>query len=135
MSNRKRISLALVALLALMAILWGVYTIAKPQSSLGEKAYSLTVTNDLGEITEYQARTDAAYVGEALRELNGTQGFTMEGTDSEFGYFLTQVNGLLADYATNGAYWAFYLNGAYANFGIDAQPLTDGDAIELRFEQ
>ena len=41
------------------------------------------------------------------------------------------VNGILADYNTNGAYWAFYLGDEYCNYGIDQQPVQDGESYRI----
>lgn len=41
------------------------------------------------------------------------------------------VNGVFADYVKDGAYWAIYVDGAYGNYGIDAQPLEDGHTYQL----
>ena len=44
------------------------------------------------------------------------------------------VNGITADYDTDGVYWAFYVNGEYASTGVDSTPITQGDAYSLKVE-
>ena len=35
------------------------------------------------------------------------------------------VNGITADYDTDGKYWAFYINGEYATTGVDATEIDE----------
>ena len=44
------------------------------------------------------------------------------------------VNGITAEYETDGTYWAFYVNGEYCNYGISSQPVEDGDAFQIVYE-
>ena len=41
------------------------------------------------------------------------------------------VNGVKADYTADGAYWAFFVNGEYCNYGIEEQPVLDGDVFSI----
>jgi len=43
------------------------------------------------------------------------------------------INGLRADYTADKAYWSFYINGEYCNFGIDQQPIADGDQFKIEY--
>lgn len=134
-TKKRNAIISAIVFLALMITLLTVYFLNAPKTMEGEKNYTLIVVDDLGVETEYQETTDAVYVGDALRALSETQAFTFDGSEGEFGFFLTEVNGLIADYDVNGAYWAFYLNDAYGSLGIDQQPLTEGDNIQLRYER
>jgi len=49
-----------------------------------------------------------------------------------FGSFISGINGNLQQ---GGNYWAMYINGAYANFGIDYQQLNAGDKISFVYTQ
>ena len=31
----------------------------------------------------------------------------------------------------DGAHWSFYVNGEYCNYGIDTQPVADGDVFSI----
>ena len=33
------------------------------------------------------------------------------------------------------AYWGFYINGEYCSYGIDSQPVSDGDIFEIVYEE
>ncbi|MDD5953930.1 MAG: DUF4430 domain-containing protein [Firmicutes bacterium] len=39
---------------------------------------------------------------------------------------MTTVNGITADWDTEKAYWAFYIDGEYAQTGVDATEITAG---------
>lgn len=133
--NIKKIVAAIAFFAVFIAAFWGIHTAFSPKTEQGTKAFSLIVTDDGGKKTEYDYASDAEFVGEALKEMEKDSGFTMEGEDSEYGFFISGINGIVADYDKDGAYWAFYINGEYAALGIDKQPLTDGDQIELRYEK
>ena len=44
------------------------------------------------------------------------------------------VNGITADYDTDGVYWAFYVNDEYATSGVDVTEITEGDSYALKVE-
>ena len=95
----------------------------------GSTQFSLTVTDKDGNETQFEIHTDKETVGEALLELN-----LIAGDESEYGLFVKTVNGITADYDTDGVYWAFYVNGEYASAGVDATPVTEGDSYALKVE-
>ena len=53
----------------------------------------------------------------------------------DYGLYIEKVNGLEADYNKDGAYWALYMNGEYAQNGIDTQPVRNKDEITLSYEK
>lgn len=92
----------------------------------GEKHITLTVTYEDETSQEYAIDTTAQYLKEAIEgevELGGS--------DSEYGFYLESVNGVTADYDADGAYWAIYVNDEYGMYGLDTQPVTDGDHYAL----
>lgn len=80
----------------------------------GNTAFNFSVVDKDGIQTDFFVKTDKTIVGEALLE-NGL----IEGEDSEYGLYVKTVNGITLDYNTDGKYWAFYVNGAYATSGVD----------------
>ena len=81
---------------------------------LGEGSVKFTFMVDAdGNETNFVVSTDKETVGDALLELN-----LIEGDDSEYGLYVKTVNGITADYDTDGTYWAFYVNGEYASTGV-----------------
>ena len=95
-----------------------------------EKSITLTVTYEDGSSDEYIIETDAEHLKEAA-EL----AVTLEGEESDYGFTVTAVNGVEADFTDgSNAYWAIYVNGEYGMYAIDAQPIADGDQFALVYE-
>ena len=59
--------------------------------------------------------------GEALLD-NGL----IAGDESDYGLYVKTVNGTTLDYDADKMYWAFYVDGAYAEKGVDATEIVDG---------
>lgn len=97
----------------------------------GSKNIIIEVKDSEGNVTTYEVTTDAEFLRQAMDEA---EGLTYEGTDSEYGMMVEVVNGEQAIYAEDNAYWAFYVNGEYGNYGIDSQPVTDGDTYSIVYE-
>lgn len=68
-------------------------------------------------------------MGQALLELE-----LIAGDDSEYGLYVKTVNGITADYDTDGKYWAFYIDEEYAASGVDTTPVTDGSSYAFKIE-
>ncbi|MCR5468697.1 MAG: DUF4430 domain-containing protein [Lachnospiraceae bacterium] len=96
------------------------------------KQVTLEVVDNEGTSTSYEVSTDAEYLSEVFNEIGD---LTVEGYDSDYGFYITTVNGLEANYDTDGAYWAIYVNGEYGMYGADTQPVADGDTYSLKYEQ
>lgn len=96
----------------------------------GSVKFGFVVVDGDGNETDYVIHTDAKTVGDALLEQH-----LIEGDDSEYGLYVKTVNGVTADYDTDGTYWAFYINDEYASTGVDATPVTDGDTYMFRVEK
>lgn len=134
MKKSTKIVLAVVAAIVVVCGLIGVYAAFGPKATQGAKAYTLEVVDNNGNSKTYEARTDAEYLRQALEELSETSDFSLEGDESDYGLYITTVNGVTADYAADGAYWSIYVNGEYGMNGVDTQPVTDGDAYKLVYE-
>lgn len=94
----------------------------------GEKHLGLLVTAEDKTIV-FNIYSDAETVGEALTE-NGL----VEGTEGQFGLYISHVNGIKAVYEEDGAYWGFLdRDGNLMSTGVDMTELHDGDVYELRY--
>ena len=133
-SDRKKIIIGAVILIVLLAAFAVIYAVFGPKAAQGSKEYILKVVDDNGETTEYTGHTDAEYLRGALEELEKADELTIEGEESDYGLFIDTVNGVTADYSKDKAYWALYVNGEYGNYGVDSQPVTDGDIYSLVYE-
>lgn len=126
--SNKKLWIGIAALVVVIAALIGIYFAFGAKPSAGSKALTIEVINDEGTSTMYETKTDAEYLRQAMEE---TEGLTFSGTDSEYGLMVDTVNGLRADYVQDNAYWSFYVNEEYCNYGVDAQPVNDGDAFRI----
>jgi flagellar biosynthesis/type III secretory pathway M-ring protein FliF/YscJ len=129
--SSKKLLAAAVVLIAIIAVFAAAYVNFRPKAQAGAKAITLTVVDNQGKETAYEARTDKEYLGEVFDEIDG---LTVEGTESTYGLYIETVNGLAADYDTDGAYWSLYVNGEYGSNSADSQPITDGDAYTIKYE-
>ncbi|MGN0479348.1 MAG: DUF4430 domain-containing protein [Hominenteromicrobium sp.] len=95
------------------------------KSEAGGKAYTLTVVDAEGNETVHELTTDEEMLGAAL--LN--EGL-IEGSESEYGLFVTKVDGIEADSA-NEEWWCLTKGGEMVMTGVDSTPVEDGDAFEF----
>ena len=130
--KNKKIWIALIAFVAVIALLAGAYMMFRPQEQEGSKSVTLTVVNKDGKEKEYQIKTDAKYLQEAMDDAK-EEGLTYSGEESEYGLMVDTVNGEKAVFEEDGAYWGFSVNGEYCNYGISEQPVADGDAFEIAY--
>lgn len=131
MKNKKQILGAgiLVVLLAVFAIAYGAFH-EKPVE--GTKEITIEVINQADESKEYELKTDAKFLREAMEE---TEDLTFSGQEGEYGMMVEVVNGESAVYDKDKAYWSFMVNGEICNNGIDTQPVEDGDAFQIVYTE
>lgn len=131
-NNKKalKIALGVGALVVLVAVFALVYNQFSAKPTAGAKAISIEVVDDTAASTTYEINTDAEFLRQAMEEAEA-EGLTFSGAESEYGMMVDTVNGIRADYTLDGAYWSFYVNDEYCNYGIDTQPVTDGDDFSI----
>ena len=129
MKKTNKVFLALIPV-AIIAILAVVFIVFKPGTTSGSKKVEINVVNDKGETSSYSVKTDAEYLRQAMEE---TSGLEFSGEESEYGMMVIVVNGVTADYNVDQSYWAFYVNDEYCNYGIDEQPVADGDVFKIEY--
>ena len=88
--------------------------------------FYFTVKNTDGTVTKFIIHTDKTTVGAALLELG-----LIAGDQSDWGLMVTTVNGITADWDTEQAYWAFYINGEYAQTGVDSTDVVADAVYEM----
>lgn len=128
--SRGKLIAGICALVVLVGLFITMFAIFGPKTTEGSKNVTLSVINETGETTSYAAKTDALVLQELMEELK-SDGFSYSGTESEYGLMIDTVNGVRADYTLDGAYWSFYVNDAYCNYGISEQPVNDGDSFSI----
>ena len=124
----KKKILGLFAILVLICGFVFAYTTFKPETATGSKSITITVVNSKKEEKVYNHKTDALYLKEVMDEIDD---LTYSGTDGQYGLMVEIVNGESAVYDKDKAYWSFYVNKEYCNYGIAEQPVNDNDAFEI----
>ena len=92
----------------------------------GARSFTLEITDADGKTITATVNSDEKTLGAALSKLNVIQG--------ENGLYTT-VNGVTYDYNADHAYWAFYVNGEYAQVGMDDTEIVDGTVYKLAVEK
>ncbi len=130
MKNKKNIWLFALVLAA--CVLFGIWFLNRPKPMSGAKAIVIEVQDREGDVKSFQGRTDAEYLSGAMDDFSAV-GFQYEAIDGEWGAYVTSVNGMTAE-EKDSAYWAIYVNGEYGMYGIDQQPVSDGDTYRFAYE-
>ena len=129
--NKKKIIMGLVAFVAVIAAFIAIYFNFREKPVEGTKEVVIKVVDNNKETTTYELKTDAKYLKEAMDEAEGLK---YSGTEGQYGLMIDTVNGIRADYTLDGAYWSFYVNDQYCNYGISEQPIEDGDVFSIVYE-
>ena len=129
--TNKKALIGAAALIAVIAVLAVVFFVFREKPVQGQKSVTIEVIDNTQSSTVYEVHTDAEYLRQAMEEAKGLEFF---GTESEYGLMVETINGVTPDYNVDGAYWSFYVNGAYCKYGIDSQPVEDGDAFVIKYE-
>ena len=93
----------------------------------GEKTVEMTVTAEDKSIV-ITVKTDAETVGDMLRETS-----IATGSEGDYGLFVDTVNGIKADWDTDGTYWGFYVDGEYSSVGVDSVDIPTDGALNIDF--
>lgn len=96
----------------------------------GKTKFPLTLTYEDGTEEYFTVHTDKSTVGEALLDF----GF-MQGEQQDYGIMITAINGHPVDFDAKGTYWAFYVDGKYANAGADSTPIEAGKDYAFKIEK
>ncbi len=91
------------------------------------KSFTFIVVDEHGTETSFPITTKKKMVGEALMDEG-----LIEGEEGAYGLYVKKVNGIFAEYETTGTYWAFYVNGEYAIYGVDKTEVVDGATYSFK---
>ena len=125
MKKNTKIIVAVVALVAVIAAMLGVYFVTRPETSQGSKEIIVEVIGKDEASKDFKIKTDREYLGEALQDEK-----LVDGTMSEYGLFITTVDGYTADDA-NQEWWCITKDNGMVNTSADTTPIADGDHFEL----
>ena len=126
--KNKKLLLAVVALVVVVAVMAAVYITTRPETAEGAKAYSVTVVHSDGASKVFDLHTDAEYLAEALL----TEGL-IAGEDGAYGLTVITVDGEDAVWDTDNAYWCIWIGEEMATVGISEIPVYDGSAFTLEY--
>lgn len=89
----------------------------------GDNNFAFAVTFEDGSVKNYDISTNETTVGAALVALG-----LIDGEQGEFGLYVKSVDGVSADYTTDGAYWSFTVDGETAMAGVDMTDIVSGSS-------
>lgn len=130
MSKNKKIALGAGIVAVIVAAMLSVFFIFREKPVEGSKEITIEVIDSAEESTMYELNTDAEFLQQAMEEADGLE---FSGTESEYGLMVDTVNGEVASFEKDGAYWSFYVNDEYCNYGVAEQPVEDGDAFKIAY--
>lgn len=125
--NKKKV-IGIVVFILLIAALVVAYLVFRPGTTAGKKSITIEVVDSTAKTTSYDVDTDAEFLRQAMEDADGLE---FSGEEGDYGIMLSTVNGETADFEKDGAYWSVTVNGEYGNYGIDQQPVVDGDVYQI----
>lgn len=124
MKNKKMI-LAAVAVVLLLAVLVGVYFATRPSVEEGSKTFTVVVVHADKTEKSWTITSSQKYVAHALID----EGIlTEEGLET--GMYLT-VDGETSSWETNQSYWGFFIGEDYATEGMNTTAIQNGAVYKL----
>lgn len=124
--NKKILIIAAVVLLLIAGALLLIEGSKKPVPIVGSKTITVTVIQEGVEDKVFTIHTDAEFLRGALEQEK-----LIEGTESQYGLYVTTVDGVTADESLR-QWWC--LNDGEGNMldtGVDSTPIADGDAFQF----
>lgn len=125
MKKNKKLILAVSVLAALVLIVGAVFMLNRPATAAGAKDITVQVVFADGSDKVHELKTDAEFLRGALEEAK-----LVEGSESEYGLFVTTVDGVAANDA-NQEWWCFTKSGEAVMTGVDTTPIADKDHFEI----
>jgi hypothetical protein len=127
--HRRKVLLSVVALALVMAAVCVVYIAFGPKASSGQKNIEVEVVFAADDTKTWEITTDAEYLRQALEQEN-----LVAGTESEYGLFITTVDGVTAD-ESQQQWWCVTKGGEDVYTGVDSTAIADGDHYEITLMQ
>lgn len=95
----------------------------------GKNRFLLNIVDKDGKLSEFAINTDETTIGSALEKIG-----LIKGTEGAYGLYVTIVNGIKAEYETDGCYWAFYIGDDLATTGVDSVEIVEDTVYTFRVE-
>ena len=113
------------ALAVLLIAAFAAMKAFKPSASSGQKTINVTVVHKDGSENDFTVGTDEEYLRRALEQID-----LIDGEESQYGLFIQTVDGETAD-ESNQEWWCVTKGGEMCSYGVDEQPIADGESYEL----
>ena len=126
MKKQTKIILGVVALVAVAAILLGVYFGTRPDVQEGAKALTITVVHGDGSEKAFDVHTDQEYLEGALLENE-----IVADNQTEYGLYILTADGETVD-ERNQEWWCI-TKGELLMTGAGETAISDGEHYELTF--
>ena len=124
--KNKKLVIAVIAFVAIVAVLAGVYFGTRQDPNAGKKAYTITVVHSDGSEKVFNCATEEEYLGKVLVNEN-----IVEANYGEFGLYFDTADGEKADWNVDGGWWQVFAGEEAAMVGADQIPIADGDTFKL----
>jgi len=129
--NNRRMIVLIVFLAAAIAVMLGIYLSTRPEAVEGQKTVTVTIVYEDGTGKSMEYTTDCENLAELLLEKELVTGYSSE----EYGFTIESVDGIMLDWAKDGAYWALYVGDEYATDSAAGIMLTQGGIYKLVYEK
>ena len=133
MMKNKKIWIALIALIAVAALITGLYFATRPNpqpnnpdGTAAEKTITVTVVHKNGEEKVFTCETTENFLGPVLVKEN----IVKDNQDGGHLYIL-EVDGEFADFNVDQGWWKLYVGNTESNYGADEIPIEDGGSYKL----
>ena len=114
-----------ILLAAVMAVFLGIWYVARPQISAGEKDLSIQVIHGDLSTRSFEITTSAEFLGDALTEHG-----IVQGEMGPYGLYILTADGETADEA-NQEWWCITRSGESLTTGASETPISNGETYEL----
>lgn len=130
MKKQYKAFLRLSAVIMLIAVIACSFISCEKEekTSAGEITITVAVVNKAGETSEHEIKTEKTNLADALLEAG-----LVEGTNDQYGLYITTVNGEVADYDADQAYWALSKDGEYLMTSASSTDIADGEHYEITY--
>lgn len=115
----KKFVFAVIALVAVIAVMVGVWVATRPEAEDGGKTITVTISHKDGTDKTYTWQTNAKTLAEAMNE----KGLLGENVD---GMYYT-IDGETTDYSVDQSWWCLNVNGEMAMEGANTILINNGD--------
>ena len=124
--KNKKLVIAVIAVVVVMGLLAGLYFATRPEAKAGMKKITITVVHADGTAKEISHKTEQESLGRTMVEMG-----LVEDQQGPYGLFFDTVDGEVASWEADQAYWSILIGEEYAVVGADEIMIEDGGQYSL----